>query len=119
MSNATCKRLAAGNYEYKGRRIVQTPSDAYGDNCWHITSVNGDPIEVASTLRSAKAMIDNMQPVMVRVELASSGARMYRHVSQHGELRRDSLDGLMSLLRFIYGDCIKADVLLGDFSGDN
>jgi len=25
----------------------------------------------------------------------------------------------MSLLRFIYGDCIAADVRIGDFCGDN
>jgi|DEB0MinimDraft_3_1074331.scaffolds.fasta_scaffold247433_1 hypothetical protein len=119
MSNATCKRLEAGRYEYKGYRITQTPSDVYGDNCWHIASVNGDPVEVATTLRSAKAMIDGMQPVAVRVELSVSGSQMYRHVSKHGELRRNSLDELMSLLRFIYGDCIAADVRIGDFCGDN
>ena len=69
--------------------------------------------------KHGQTIIDDMQPVMVRVEISGSGAKMYRHISQHGELRRDSLTELMSVLRFIYGDCIKADLWLGDFDGDN
>lgn len=34
--------------------------DSDGDNVWHISTINGDPIEVADTLRGAKAMVDRM-----------------------------------------------------------
>lgn len=60
MDIKTCKRLCAGAYEYRGHLIDRMPSDAYGDNVWHISTINGDPIEVADTLREAKAMVDRM-----------------------------------------------------------
>ena len=60
MTTATCKRRCAGSYEYRGHLIDRMPSDAYGDNVWHISTINGDPIEVADTLREAKAMVDRI-----------------------------------------------------------
>ena len=119
MTTATCKRRCAGSYEYRGRRIDRVPSDVYGDNVWHISTINGDPIEVADTLREAKAMVDRMGPLRVAIEMSAFGPIMYRHVSPKGfgELRRHMIDDIMADLRFIYGDCIEGDMKIGNFPG--
>ena len=119
MTTATCKRRSAGSYEYRGRRIDKTPSEVYGDSAWHISSINGEPIDVADTLREAKAMVDRMGPLRVVIEMSTSGPIMYRHISPrgYGELRRYMIDDLLADLRFIYGECIEGDMKLGNFSG--
>ena len=69
-----------------------------------------------ATCNKLAAGNDDTQIAVVRVELSWSGKKMYRHVSQHGELRRESFTELMEVLQFVYGDCT-ADLFLGEFDG--
>jgi hypothetical protein len=54
----TCKKIEAGEYEYKGRRICRTDSHAHAYAPWRVSGNRG-----FRTLAEAKLFIDTLPEV--------------------------------------------------------